>query len=112
MIIIFVCTMILLWLIFILIKYSCKEGFSDPVLVKRTPDIIDVTKMFDDVIVYDNDTDGRIGFDKCIEKCKGYCVEYGQTGSAYCYPVVKQEKKNFDGMIVPNERKLVFPDID
>jgi hypothetical protein len=88
------------------------EGFGDPVSVKKTPDIIDVTKMFDDIIVYDNDPDGRIGLDKCIENCKGYCVEYGQTGDAYCYPVTEQKEKDFYGMIIPNERKLAYPNVE
>jgi hypothetical protein len=40
-----------------------------------------------DVTYYDNDDDGRLGLDKCIEKCKnGSCVEYGVTGHAHCFP--------------------------
>jgi hypothetical protein len=43
--------------------------------------------LFSDVIYYENDmTTGRIGVDMCIEKCNGNCVEYGQTGNAYCFP--------------------------
>ena len=43
--------------------------------------------LFEDVIYYENDmTTGRIGLDQCIEKCDGNCVEYGQTGNAYCFP--------------------------
>ena len=27
---------------------------------------------------------------KCQEKCKGICLEYGYTGQATCYPKPKQ----------------------
>jgi hypothetical protein len=103
--------MIILLCILTLI-FTFKEHFSDPVLVSKTPDIIDVKKMFDDIIVYNNDVDGRIGLDKCIEKCQGYCVEYGQTGTAYCYPVSESSPKDFNGGIIPNERKLAFPNVE
>ncbi len=43
-------------------------------------------KLFSDVIDYENDLDGRSGIDKCLEKCQGVCVEYGQTGIAHCFP--------------------------
>lgn len=41
---------------------------------------------FGDVIMYENDPDGRLGLDKCLDNTDGYCVEYGQTGVAYYYP--------------------------
>lgn len=41
---------------------------------------------FRDVIVYENDYDGRLGLDKCLDNKSGFCVEYGQTGIAYYYP--------------------------
>lgn len=99
---------VLLYLIFS--KYY--EKFGDPSSIKTTPDILDLRQQFDDMIVYDNDADGRIGLDKCIEKCNGYCVEFGQTGSAYCFPVKEPIPKDFDGMIVPNERQLSYPNVD
>ena len=43
-------------------------------------------KMFDDVTYYQNKSDFEFGMDECIEKCIGYCVEYGITGNAYCFP--------------------------
>lgn len=43
--------------------------------------------LFKDVIYYENNIDsGRLGLDMCIEECNGNCVEYGQTGNAYCFP--------------------------
>ena len=42
--------------------------------------------LFRDVIVYENDPNGRMGLDKCYDNKTGYCVEYGQTGIAYYYP--------------------------
>jgi hypothetical protein len=43
--------------------------------------------LFMDVIYYENNIQtGRLGLDMCIESCTGNCVEYGQTGNAYCFP--------------------------
>jgi hypothetical protein len=103
-------TVIILILGYILILQK-KEFFGDIVSVKQIPDILDLKQQFDDLIVYDNDADGRIGLDKCIENCHGYCVEFGQTGSAYCYPVKEHIPKDFTGGIVQNEQKLAFPNI-
>jgi len=37
--------------------------------------------------------DVKTGMQKCKEKCKGVCLEFGYTGSATCYP---KQKRNFD----------------
>jgi len=97
---------------YLFIRDTLKEKFGDDVLVKTTPDVLDYSQQFDDIITYDNSADGRLGLDKCIENCKGYCVEYGMTGSALCYPVKAPIVKNFDGMIVPNDQKLSYPNIE
>ena len=96
------------------------EMFGDPFQNKKTPQILDLTQQFDDMIVYDNEPNGRLGLDKCIELCKGYCVEFGLTGTAYCFPVsetpyqnkVMIPQKDFNGNIVQNEQKLSFPSIE
>jgi hypothetical protein len=67
---------------------------------------------FEDIIAYDNDPNGRMGLDKCIEKCQGYCVEFGQTGDAMCYPVKPEKPKDFSGLIVSNDNKLSFPNVE
>ncbi len=44
---------------------------------------------FNDVVIYDNNIDGRLGLDKCMEikkKNNGTCVPFGITGVAYYYP--------------------------
>jgi len=107
--ILLVIIVIIFWLIFD-DKYT-NEKFGDPVSVKKTPDILDISKQFEDLIVYDNQPDGTLGLEKCYEGCKGYCVEYGLTGSAYCYPVHPPEQKDFDGSIVPNDQKLSYPNL-
>lgn len=48
--------------------------------------LISEDKLFSDIIPYDNQLDGRLGLDICLEKCNGECLEYGQTGNAYCFP--------------------------
>ena len=44
--------------------------------------------LFNDVITYKSSlTDTRdTGVYKCLQSCKGNCVEYGVTGTAYCFP--------------------------
>lgn len=103
----------ILILIYVLYKkyYMGAELFGDSLSMRQTHEILDPKKQFTDMIVYDNDPDGRIGLDKCIEKCNGYCVEYGMTGAAYCYPAREPEVKNFDGDIVPNEKQLSYPNL-
>ena len=88
------------------------EKFGDPVLARKTPDILDITKQFDDLIVYENQPNGITGLDKCYSECPGYCVEYGLTGTANCFPVRKPEPKNFEGNIVLNEQKLSYPNLE
>lgn len=111
MIFIIICIVLILILsYFVFVRKT--ENFGDPASVKRIPDILDLKQQFDDMIVYDNDADGRLGLDKCIEKCNGYCVEYGLTGSAYCFPVREEKPKDFDGMIVQNEQKLSYPNLE
>ena len=110
---IIVCVIVILILIYIiLVKLHIVEGFGDEITVKKTHDILDLSKQFDDLITYENDADGRIGLDKCIENCNGYCVEYGLTGVAHCFPARDPQVKNFDGLIVQNDRKLSFPNIE
>lgn len=48
--------------------------------------LISEDKLFSDIVPYDNQMDGRIGLDICLEKCNGECLEFGQTGNAYCFP--------------------------
>jgi len=49
-------------------------------------------KLFTDVKTYENDETvdaggyGRLGVDKCIQECKGSCVEFGVTGLTWCFP--------------------------
>ena len=47
--------------------------------------------LFKDIIPYENQIDGRLGLDMCLEKCNGTCVEYGVTGNAYCFPDINKE---------------------
>lgn len=113
MILIITCIVLILVLIYVLfVRKPIEENFGDPVSVKKTPDILDLKQQFDDIITYDNDPNGRIGLDKCIEKCNGYCVEFGLTGSAYCFPAREPTVKDFNGMIVQNDRKLSFPSLE
>lgn len=40
--------------------------------------------IFDGVTKFEN-IDDREGYDICLEKCKGNCVEYGLHGTSYCF---------------------------
>lgn len=52
--------------------------------------------LFGDVKEYQNDDDGRLGIDKCLENCKGNCLEFGVTGIAYCFPRDNPIKANYN----------------
>jgi hypothetical protein len=82
----------------IVIKKKIKDNF-DPLSVQSNigaKKLLD-DPVFSDLVVYDNDSDagGRIGLDKCLEYCKGTCVEYGVTGSATCFPAENKVKANY-----------------
>lgn len=110
---IIICILLIIGLsYFLFFSRQYEEKFGDEVSVKKTPDVLDLKQQFEDLIGYDNDPNGRIGLDKCIEKCKGYCVEFGLTGSAYCYPEHGPEKKDFYGLVVQNDNKLSFPNVE
>jgi hypothetical protein len=62
------------------------------------PDISQVLydPTFQDVITYNNDDNpyeiGQSnGINKCLNFCDGSCVEFGQTGIAFCYPSIHKE---------------------
>ncbi len=47
--------------------------------------------LFADVVVYNNDSapylpNQKIGLEKCVYACNGNCVEFGITGTAFCFP--------------------------
>jgi hypothetical protein len=114
---IFISIIIIVSLLYLYKKHYFKnqEPFGDPISIKnQSPIIIDINKQFPDVVMFDNDYDGRIGLDKCAEyslnKKEGKCVEYGITGNAWYFPEVKFTEKNFkSGMNDPNESKLSYP---
>jgi hypothetical protein len=77
-------------------------------------------KVFSDIITYQNNSDGRVGLDKCYEDCKGTCVEYGITGIAQCFPLNNPIKtntntiQNLSTRLEDTDRtidKLVYPDL-
>jgi len=46
---------------------------------------------FSGVHVFENDddpyaSDGKLGLEKCLEHCKGRCMEFGVTGIGWCFP--------------------------
>lgn len=103
---------IIVLLLLCVIFYYKKEAFGDILSHPKSTDVVDITKQFTDMTVYENDTDGRLGLDKCLEQCNGNCVEYGQTGAAYCFPKVTVEPRNYNDAIVQNERKLSYPNVE
>lgn len=70
------------------------------------------TLTFDDVIVYDNEPEGRLGLDRCLDNKVGTCVPYGNmTGIAYYYPP-QYTDLNFGDVIsselTPEEQKQPY----
>lgn len=54
------------------------------------PDIME-DPLFKDVKTYNNDDNPYMlgqknGLEKCLDECKGRCVEFGVTGIAFCFP--------------------------
>lgn len=85
--------LIIIVLIVILISLiNVIEYFGDELDIRKDNiDYVNITDQFPDIKKFDNDSDFRMGLDKCIEykdqqKEKGNCVEYGITGNAWYYP--------------------------
>jgi uncharacterized protein YxeA len=74
------------------------DNFDPLTKIQDGPRKIQDDKLYSDVIVYDNDNQegyGRSGLDKCLEYCKGTCLEYGVTGIAHCFPRDNSIKRNY-----------------
>lgn len=74
----------LLIVLFSTIKYN-KEGF---ILNKKNISYID-DELFSDVLLFNN-SDTELGIIQCMKSNCGYCVEYGVTGNALCFPKYRQ----------------------
>lgn len=89
---------------------------------KRIIDILEgKDSVFLDLITYNNleseDDNGIIhvntGLDQCYDKCNGTCLEYGETGIAFCFPPSPtQENKYIDNPVKPNQDNMSYPNID
>jgi len=47
------------------------------------------SQVFDNAVFYNldlNTTDELTGYPKCLQECKGACVQYGLSGSSWCIP--------------------------
>ena len=96
----YIIVFLLIWIIYLV--YTKREHFAQAFPKLQFEDLrknkplnnIFEDKLFSDVITHENDLDGRLGIDKCIESCKGVCVEYGVTGLAHCFP--EKELPDFD----------------
>ena len=83
---ILVILLLLFGMLFYLNQYN-HEGFENRTVKPNE-------SLFEDDIFYqyDSDTDKPTGYDKCITECNGVCVDYGLTGSAWCYPYIDDEE--------------------
>ena len=80
-------------------KCTCREDFTSKYALnprmyegrrQNGNDLLD-DELFKSIVVYNNDEDpyepgGRLGIDKCLDKCSGRCIEFGITGIGYCFP--------------------------
>lgn len=91
---------IILIIIGVIVIYK-SEHFGDVLDVRKdNVDYVDITKQFPEIKTFANDSDFRMGLDKCIEYKmmngnKGNCVEYGITGNAWYYPEVDYQLSNY-----------------
>ena len=83
----------ILLVIFIYWVLSEPEHFTAPRAFGRKNTGLDLLddSLFSNVITYNNDDDpyarGKyLGIDKCLSECTGPCVEYGITGTGFCFP--------------------------
>lgn len=97
------CIILVIMAIVLVIMFSNKvEGFkgqssintqsnlnTNPELYKKQADII-YDPLFQNMTIYSNDLNPYAegeenGLSKCLKKCNGKCVEFGQTGIAWCF---------------------------
>lgn len=78
----FVIILIIVILVCLIFNIPQIEYFDDSTLEQNDP-VFDNAKFY---LLDLNTTDEITGFAKCIKECKGVCVEYGITGSAWCIP--------------------------
>jgi len=89
---------IILILAILFVLYTNKEHLY-PSTINNNKDVLAIDniktgtrtyddKLFDDVIMYESDPAdiNKSGVYKCLENCKGSCVEYGITGNTFCFP--------------------------
>lgn len=95
-IIILLFTFIIIFIFLCVYGNITKENF---LVGENRPHFLD-DKLFQDVLTFDNDEDGRLGLDKCLESNCGICVEYGLTGNAICFPKKTQLNKNTNTIIL------------
>lgn len=89
---------IILIISILFVLYTNKE-YLYPSTINNNKDVIAIEniktgtrtyddKLFDDVIMYESDPAdiNKSGVYKCLENCKGNCVEYGITGNTFCFP--------------------------
>ena len=71
-------------------KHESFTSNADPLTQYKSLVSYEYDNLFSDIVFYPNDDDvdtgGRIGLDKCFQSCQGNCIEYGVTGTAYCFP--------------------------
>ena len=69
-------------------RYNGDDKAIDESNEKMKQSEFSTQQLFSDVIFYEGDHTliGELGLEKCIQKCKGMCVEYGNTGDGHCFP--------------------------
>ena len=88
----FICIIIICLIIINNNKFEKFNEFSSTTdkskAVSTGSDFLD-DELFKDVIVYENvivdNTVKELGFYRCLERCDGHCVEFGDIGYGYCF---------------------------
>jgi hypothetical protein len=81
--------LILILLVIFFIIRNKKEHFSKQDDNKQgdyiEPISSDISDIFEDAVKYDY-VEGEVsGIEKCYNECKGTCLEYGLSGSGWCF---------------------------
>lgn len=113
-IVIILIAIILILIGIILISRSTFDNV-DLSIKKDNVDYVNITEQFPEVKTFQNDSDFRMGLDKCIEykeKQKGgNCVEYGITGNAWYYPEVNYNFISYNEEHKPSNQQKDYQEL-
>jgi hypothetical protein len=102
---------ILITIYLLIFENNVYEGLNQFTSTEIKDNIIDGTNLLDDklfqsVVVYDNILDGnevkQLGFIRCLDRCVGKCIEFGNMGQGLCFRDDENGQINIDEILKNN----------